>query len=71
MNKISAEEGGWPIIAVYKYGAFLYVPEDDIEPHFPHDLWQLLNYAKYNDCLIVRLDADGDIVADGLPRYDW
>lgn len=61
-----------PVIAVYPEGAFLWVseePETD-NPNLPEELKRLLKIARAQDCYLIRLDADGDIIP-GLLTYDW
>ena len=58
-------------IAAYEYGAFFYVPDlEDIEKDTPSDLRDVLQFAKDNNCYLVRLDSVGEVY-DGLETYDW
>jgi hypothetical protein len=57
------------LIAAYEYGALYYVP-DEIPAECPADLKAVLEYAATNECAMVRLDADADVV-NGLEVFDW
>lgn len=58
-------------IAEYEYGAFFYVPDgEDIAEDTRPDLAAVLQFAKDNDCTLVRFDCDGGSFAE-LETYDW
>lgn len=57
------------LVAEYEYGAFFYVP-DEFEPDTPPDLVAVLQFAKDNNCTLVRFDSDGGTFAE-LKTYDW
>lgn len=63
-------------VAEYEYGYFVGVPNVDNDPDFkyqdevPEDLRKVLDFARKNKCLIVRLDADAD-QCDDLPTFNW
>lgn len=58
-------------IAEYGYGAFFYVPDlSETDEETPPDLRAVLQFAKANDCYLVRLDCDGEVY-DELKTYDW
>ena len=68
MNPASANKY---CITEYEYGAFFYVPDlEDIEKDTPSDLRDVLQFAKDNNCYLVRLDSVGEVY-DGLETYDW
>ncbi len=64
-------------VAEYEYGYFIVVPnfaKDDQEYEYfedvPEDLKNLLNFARDRNCLVLRLDADGEIYEE-LPYFEW
>ena len=70
----SLSENKMPYSYDYKEGIFISVPDKDIIGEevyeLPSDLVTLLEYAWKNDVLLIRLDADGEVV-DDLPVYEW
>lgn len=55
----------------YDYGTWLIVPSPDgPEKPIPAEILKLWEYARLQDCDVIRLDADGETI-DGLPVYEW
>ena len=50
------------------YGYFVVISE--IDPGWPHDLVQILTWAKNQGCTWLMLDCDGPEMPE-LPVYDW
>lgn len=60
-----------PIVATDRYGAFLYVPDDDGEEIVPYPaLRAVVELARSLGVRLIRLDADGPEFP-GLKTYDW
>lgn len=60
-----------PVVATYKFGAFLHVPDDDCEDLAPYPAVRaVVELARSLGVTLVRLDADGPEVP-GLKTYDW
>jgi hypothetical protein len=62
-------------VAPYRFGCFLHVPDTDEPPEtaeepIPEDLLAIFAWCRKERIEWVRLDRDGDVIAD-LPVYDW
>lgn len=54
-----------------EYGWYIYFsPAEHIHPSMPEDLAACLRLARQQQCSVLCLDSDGDVV-EGLPVYDW
>ena len=56
-------------IATSAESVFFWVPSEYDYP-VPDDLKVIFDYAKENDCMIVRFDGDGFLFPE-FPEYDW
>lgn len=58
----------YPVLAIYKHGMFLWVPETPIDERLPHDLQNVLRFAQTFGCETVHLSGDGATI-DALPTF--
>lgn len=56
-------------LSTYPEGIFFWVPSGMNYP-VPDDLKIVFDYARENDCMIVRFDDDGMLFPE-FPEYDW
>lgn len=55
-------------LAVYDTGAIFWVP--DTGDFIPDELKIIFEYARNNNCSLIRFDADGFEFPE-FPQYDW
>lgn len=71
LKRISGNNNIGQTVASYEYGCFISVStEAEYHKDVPEDLRTVLDFARGNECLVLRLDADG-CTYPNLPIFDW